>query len=158
RRTVSAASGARSLCASGRDPQASLRPRPHARTGDRRVRAAQAASAGPVERAVGEGGGALHLGRDPVADAGPRRAREARGGVLLRGEAALPPDPPAHPPGADGLRAVRADPPAHPGVLLPAARGHPREPRPLAADAAVRLRHLAALADGEDPGASAPDP
>ena len=93
---------------SGRDSQAALREGPDPGAGDRGVRAAQAAPARSLERALGAGGGAVHLGRDSVADARPGRAREARGGELLRGAAALPADSPAQSPGAHGLRHLRS--------------------------------------------------
>ena len=54
----------------------------------------------------------------------------------------------------DGLRDLAARPPDHPRVLLPVPRRDPGEPRPLAPDAALRRRRLAALAHREDPRAA----
>ena len=77
---------------------------------------------------------------------------------LLRGAAALPAHPTAQSAGPHGLRDLAAGPPADPGVLLSAARRNPGQPRAGAPDAALRPRRLAAVADGEDPRAAAPDP
>ena len=86
----------------------------------------------------------------------PERAAEDLGGELLRGAAAFPPHPVAQPASADGVRHLAARPPDHPRVLPAVPGRHPRQPRPLAPDAAVRRRRLAALAHREDPGAAAP--
>ena len=141
----------------GGDPEASVRPRPHARAGDRRVRAAEAAAGRGVGRPPAHGEEEPHTSVVvPSLTLDQSELRKISGGELLRGAAALPPHPPAQPAGADGLRHLAARPPDHPRVLLPVPGRHPGEPRPLAPHAAVRRRRLAALADREDPRAAAP--
>src|SRR5450755_836377 len=109
-----------------RDPQTTVRVRPHPRAGAGRIRGPETAPGRRLGFDFRARRSAPHLGRGAVSHAGPGGNEEARRRQLLRGETPLPPHPAAQPKGARGLRDLPARSSPRPRILLPAPGRHSR--------------------------------